>query len=527
MSKLNTKGTRPAPKKTYKAPAIKNVSLEMSQGVSANGNRQWNKEPLQHLYELTVSTLLGRDTFYRSSDQLVKNMEQKVREAVTLNALDFVANLAVHARVQMNIRSFPVMVVVQFAKAVRDQGKSYENMRRLVGDVIQRADQITDMYAYALEVFGSKNKIPMAIKRGVGDAFNKFGEYNFAKYNRDGSVKFRDVLRIVHPVAKDEKQGFIFEKIMKETLDTPYTWETELSKNGQLQPAERKTDKQLWTEIVQSGKLGYMALRMNVRNIVKAGVDDTVIRESVANVLADPARVAHSKQFPFSFIQARNAVKEVGGNRTIERALDQALEAAVANIPVLGVRPVIIIDKSGSMTQGRSTIPTFTPYQQASMLASMVIKAHRGVDNLAVIAFGSDAVIVDVNPDDSVSSIGQAIDRSRAGGSTNFGSALNLVSKLSFQPDVVFVFTDGEINALWNSRHNLPSTAIKIAVNFEAADSTPMPQREGWYPFSGFSEKMFIWLPLIREQQSIIEMLSQSYCGVEVFKQRTAEQMED
>lgn len=519
MSKLNVKGTRPTPKKTYTAPAVKNVPLETTKDVSMNGNVQWKKEPLQHLYELAVSTLLGKDTFYRSSDQLVKNMEAHVGEAVRVGALDYVANLAVHARVQMNIRSLPIMLVVQFAKVLRDENKQYENMRRLVNDVIQRADQINDMYAYALEVFGTKGKIPMAIKRGVGDAFNKFGEYNFAKYNRDGSVKFRDVLRIVHPTAKDEKQGFIFEKIMKETLTTPYTWEVELSRNGQLVPTERKSDKDLWTELLQSGKLGYMALRMNVRNIVKAGVDSDVLRACVADVLADPKRVAESKQFPFSFIQARGAVREAGGNRIVENALDKALDLSVNNIPVLGDNVAVIIDKSGSMTSGRSTIGGFTPYEQAVTLAAMVVKAHANVNNLEVIAFGSTATVVHgITATDSVNSIAEVIARSNVGGSTNFQAALAHLSRLNFKPDVVFVFTDGEINYLWETKDNIPKAAIKVAVNFNAADTTPMPQRDGWYALAGWSDKMFKFIPAIREKVTVVDLLSVPYVGAERMK---------
>lgn len=528
MSKLNVKGSRPVVRKTYKAPAVKKVPLETTRGVSMNGNVQWNKEPLQHLYELSVSTLLGKDTFYRSSDQLVKNMEAKVAQAVSMDALDYVANLAVHARVQMDVRSLPIMLVVQFAKSLRDQGKSYENMRALVRDVIQRADQINDMYAYALEVFGDKGKIPMAIKRGVADAFNKFGEYQFAKWNRDGAVKFRDVLRIVHPTAKDTKQGFIFEKIMKEALEVPYTWEVELSRNGQRPVSERKSDKDLWTELVQSGKIGYMALRMNVRNIVKAGVDGDVLREHVAGVLADPKRVAESKQFPFSFVQARAALSEVGGNRIVENALDKALELATANIPALGKKVVIIIDKSGSMVSGQSTARGWSPYQQAATLAAMLVKANADAEELEVIAFGSSASVVKgINPNDTIGSIVNVINSSREGGSTNFGAALNKLSVLNFHPDVVFVFTDGEINHLWGTKDNIPTKAIKVAVNFNAADTTPLPQRDGWYALAGWSDKMFKFIPAMREKVTVVDALSGSYIGAELMKAELRGEGED
>ena len=82
------------------------------------------------LYELTVSTLFGKGTYYKSGDQLVAQLKTHVKNAVGQDALDFVANLAIHARGEMNIRTIPIVLVVEFAKALRDQNKQYENMRR-------------------------------------------------------------------------------------------------------------------------------------------------------------------------------------------------------------------------------------------------------------------------------------------------------------------------------------------------------------------------------------------------------------
>jgi len=489
-------------------------------------------------------------------------MKTKLNEAVSMGAFDFVANVAIHARVQMGIRSLPIMLVVEFAKILADyrapytqqlndlrtqlakarsvakklelgdeiarvqaiaESFNYENMRRLVCDVIQRADQITDLYAYALEVFGGKGKVPMAVKRGVADAFNKFNEYHFGKYDRAGSVKFRDVLRIVHPTAKNEKQGVLFEKIMKETLATPYTWETELSKNGQLPKEERRSEAQVWTDLLESGKLGYMALRSNVRNIIKAGVDDEVIGVYVASVLADPKRVVESKQFPFSFIQARNAIQEVGGNTKIRNALDKALELSCRNIPMLGKKLALIIDKSGSMVQGVSTMPGFTPFDQAVTLAAMVVKAHADADDLAVIVFGSAAeTLTDINPNDSINSIANRIRQSKAGGGTQFDVALHALNQLGFKPDAVLVMTDGEINKLWiqgtRQLASIPSSTLKVVVNFQAANTTPFPIREGWYPIAGWSDKVFKWIPAIHQKVTVVDALCAPYAGAEAMK---------
>jgi len=242
MSKLNKKS---------KSTLIKKADVKMD--YSYNGNLQYVKSADQQLYELCVNSLYGKDTYYESNDDRLARMINCVNSVVKDKKYDFCANLAIYARGTMNIRSMPILLVVYFAKALRDKGVEYANMRAVVRDVIQRADQITDLYAVALSVFKEKGKIPMAIKRGVADSFCKFSEYQFQKYNRDGSVKLSDVLRIVHPKAFDALQGGVFERIRDDALATPYTWETQLSANGSLPKEKQKSKKQLWTELAMSG----------------------------------------------------------------------------------------------------------------------------------------------------------------------------------------------------------------------------------------------------------------------------------
>ena len=507
MSRLNPK-TQPVT--VVQVAAKHNLQL----GVSANGNLQFNKEPLQLLYELAVSTLFGKGTFYKSSDKLVQELRTNVREAVKMDALDYVANLAIHARGEMNIRTIPIVLVVEFAAALREQGKTYVNMRSLVRDVIQRADQINDMYAYSLDVFGDKKSIPMAIKRGVADAFNKFGTYAFAKYNRGDAVKFRDVLRIVHPIAKDSKQGDIFKKIMDESLEAPYTWEVELSKNGQLPLAEQKTKKDLWTELVKSGQIGYMALLRNMRNIVQAGLDPKVVQEFVADVISNPEQVAKSKQLIFDFVEAYKIIQPLDSK--LATAVSKAIDLSVANTPKIGEKLWLIVDYSGSMGNNDSIA-----INTSTLLASALLKANETADNLAVTMFGTRAkTIHGIDTNNSILGIQKELLSHRVGdiaGYTEFDAALAERAKLGFEPDTIIVFTDGEINRFPYAnlrRATGNSNVVKLAIDMSASSTTPLIRQEGWYSVAGWSSAMFKWIPAIRDKSSAVDQLSGPYKGL-------------
>lgn len=105
-------------------------------------------------------------------------------------------------------------------------------------------------------------------------------------------MKFRDVLRITHPNPKSKEVEELFRKILNDTLEIPYTWETELSSRGDT--------KEVWDELIASGRVGYMSLLRNLRNIIKSGADIT----PVLAVLSDSIQVKKSKQLPFRFFSA-------------------------------------------------------------------------------------------------------------------------------------------------------------------------------------------------------------------------------
>jgi len=517
MSRLNNKGINPA---------------NVNNAVSHNGNPQKLKGSEQALFEIVVSSIYGGDSFYEKAGDRLDRLKAAISNVVASGNLDFIANTAIYARTVFNMRTMPVVLTVLFAEALRAQKKEYANLRKLVGDVIQRADEITDLTAFALNTFGSKKALPIALKRGIADAFNKFGEYQFAKYNRDGEVKLRDALFITHPKAKSPEQGAVFERIRDQNLTVPYTWETELSKNGQLPQGERKSDKELWTELLKSDKLGYMALLRNLRNIHDAGVEDAVLTSKVYDVLADPAQVAKSKQLPFRFLTAYDNVKQFGSAK-LTRSLSKALDASFANTPVLGENVWIILDVSGSMqSMGYSygsgdRSQATAPIYKAAVFAAALFKTN-GVKNVKLTIFSDRANHLNINPEDSIMTIRDQIMKSVYGGGTNLDSALGLSKTLGFTPDAVVLLSDMQVDATWLAsaaqRINsmFPKDCAKVAFNFGAYESTPVGEICGWYQLAGWSERVFDFIPALRNSASIVTKLSKPYMGVGKVKNAAA-----
>jgi len=124
-----------------------------------------------------------------------------------------------------------------------------------------------------------------------------------------------------------------------------FTWEDTLSLAG------NKLDKGLvWKSTLPN--LGIMALIRNIRNLDEAGVSDKDVAPAIARI-SDPEQIAKSRQLPYRFYSAYKAVQE---SRSLRwgHALDLALNASLANIPVLGGRTLILVDTSGSMQRTMS-----------------------------------------------------------------------------------------------------------------------------------------------------------------------------
>lgn len=546
-------------------------------GVSGNGNVQYKKGPMNTLFESLVTTLYGKDSYYESANDKVKRMKDALAQVVKENGLkgaEFAGRVALFAREHMYIRTMPIVMVVELAKIMQERSQKlalitkqideaikadqpaqinigelamlYDGtqaagptlkalsvdelrdlrqslimnppvykIRDLVAGVISRADELTDLFAYALTVFKDSKKIPMGLKRGVADAFNKFDAYQFGKYNRKEGLTLRNLLRIVHPEPAGEENSAIFKKIMEETLDAPYTWEVELSRNGQLSAAEKKTDKQLWTELITregSGSLGYMAMIRNLRNMVQAGIDNDTWK-LVASRISNPKAVAKSKQLPFGFINAYDVAKENGVPNVVLNALQEATELSLANMPKLGERVWVILDCSGSM--GSSLSSSFgrtdsnTPIKVGAIFAAALSKAAKDSFEFKFTMFDDYAKHVDLNPRDSVFTNYAKIMNRNAGGGTNLQSAFDQKSKLGFEPDTVIVLSDMEVNRLSSRDADkiFKKECVKVAINLNSRDTTPLAEWKGWIQLAGWSPKIFQFVEFTRNSESIVQKL--------------------
>ena len=420
------------------------------QVVNYEGAPAYRLSPEWNLYTSVVTSSLS-DKFYETASERLEVLLDLIRK----NDPPFIARLAIYAREQMNLRSIPLVLAVELAKVHSGD----DLVCKIASRIIQRADEITELLAYyqlANERKDAKklNRLSKQLQAGLQNAFNKFDEYQFAKYNRDSEIKLRDALFLIHPKAKDDEQQLIFNKIVENQLQTPYTWETELSALGQnlfeTEEAKKEAFKKKWEELIDSGKVGYMALLRNLRNILEAEVSGQHIQR-VCETLSAKEKVLQSKQLPFRFLAAYRELSQISSGHAskIMNALEDAVKVTAENIAGFdeSTRVLVACDVSGSMQRAISPKSKVQNYD-IGLILGMLLKSR--CSNVVSGIFGDTWKIVNL-PDSGVLSNVDAFYKreGEVGYSTNGHLVVEDLLNRKKVMDKIMIFTDCQ---LWNSR---------------------------------------------------------------------------
>lgn len=498
------------------------LNREKNATVNHAGAKAYRLTPALELYTSVVTSTLS-DTFYEKVDDRLA----RIQALIAQNDAEFVAKLAVYTREQMYLRSMPLVLVTELAKI--HQGDNL--ISRAVGRVVNRADEITELLAYyqlanARNDTKKLNRLSKQIQKGLAEAFNKFDEYQFSKYNRDSAaVKLRDALFLVHPKAKSAEQQAIFDKIAKEELAIAQTWETTLSAVGQNDFASEdeklEAKSAAWEQLILEGKLGYMALLRNLRNIIEANVSHEAFEKACA-MLSNARAVANSKQLPFRFLSAYRELKIMNNGRVgqILSALELAVQHSAANIRGFdaNTRVVIAADVSGSMQRFISPKSTVQNFDIGLMLA-MLLQNRCG--HVVTGMFGDRWKIINMPKNNILANVMEFHRREgEVGYSTNGHLVVQDLINRRVVVDKIMIFTDcqlwnrdggGSISYAWKQYKAIAPNAKLYLFDLVGYGQTPINviADQNVFLMAGWSDKIFDILAAIEDGSNAVEVINQ------------------
>ena len=491
--------------------------------LNKEGVKAYAMTPEMELYTAVVTCALS-DKFYESKDDRMERIASLIRQVDP----EFVAKLAVYTRTQMNLRSIPMFLIVELAKT--HNGDSL--VKRTIEKTVLRADEIMELLmCYQLRNAEGKSikklgKLSRQVQEGLKSAFNRFDEYQFAKYDRSNlEVKLKDALFLVHPKAASPEQQAIFDKIVAGTLQTPYTWETQLSELGQKHFSTKEEKEAalgaLWEELIDSGKLGYMALLRNLRNIIQAKVSRAHI-EKVATMISDPEKVVKSKQMPFRFLAAYKELMGLKSSFTslMLAALENAVKASVVNLKGFGIDTDVLVaaDVSGSMFHTVSAKSSVMLYD-IGILLSMLLKSK--CKSVVSGMFGNTWKVLNL-PVENI--LANTIEMKRREGevgySTNGHTVIEYLLENDIKMDKVMIFTDLQmwdsgfhrlnIEKSWDEYRKKYPEAKLYLFDLNGYGQTPIRQtKKNVHLIAGWSEKIFDVLDAIENGEDALAVIKQ------------------
>ena len=292
------------------------------------------------LYRRILEKASGKTTQSRSS-----LYEELINESLDY---DYEGTLewAVTLRRDYFMRLNPQIIMVLAALHPKRQEFTKKNpglFNKVEQEVMMRADEPMVQLAYYLfKHNGDKNNIPSVLKRALATKLSSLRRYEVSKY-KSAEIGMINAVRITHA------NSWVLDELMRTGTvaveEKDDTWE------------RLRSDGKSWKEILDTIKIGHMALLRNLRGIATEFETNNPFpnsqseRQYILELMETLKKgVKNGKQFPFRYYSAYNAMKAHSYRYTpiILDALEECIDIAIDNLPKLPGRTMCLSDNSGS-----------------------------------------------------------------------------------------------------------------------------------------------------------------------------------
>jgi 60 kDa SS-A/Ro ribonucleoprotein len=408
----------------------------------------------EQLARTVMSCMLWEDTFYEDGVSIADRIVDLIPKVKSDDAYQ----IALDARNKSKLRHVPLLV----ARTMANIKGHKAFVGKLLPEIIQRPDELTEF----LSIYWKEKRQPLSsqVKKGLAEAFKKFSEYHLAKYNRNETVKLKDVLFLTHPKPKDQEQQDLWDRLVKGTIATPDTWEVELSAKG--------NNSDSWERLLKEKKLGGLALIRNLRNMEEKSVSKQLIKTAIAEMKVD-------KILPYRFIAAARYAP------AFEPELEQAMYRAIAEMQKLKGKTKLLVDISGSMEANLSAKSDMSRIDAACGLA---ILARELCDDVEIYAFSDHTKLI---PSRRGFALRDAINISQPHNGTMLGAAI--IHAQRTDANRIIVLTDEQ-------SHDAVSAPKGKGYMINVASNQNGVGYGSWTHINGWSESI---LDYIRESENM------------------------
>ncbi|ADU39266.1 vWA domain-containing protein [Variovorax paradoxus] len=478
--------------------------LPSANALNEAGGVAYALSPKHQLAQLAATGCLN-NTFYAHAQDQLDAVLALAREVDPV----FVAKTAVYARRAGHMKDMPALLAATLA--VRDVSLLAKVFPRVVdnGKMLRNFVQMLRSGAVGRKSLGTRPK------KLVQQWLLQATEAQLLNASVGNTPSLADVVKMVHPKPAEAWRAAWFAWL----IDRPYALEAlppvtqafeRFKRDRSLEvpdvPFQMLTalelDAQGWAQIAQRGS--WQMVRQNLNTFARHGVFELPgLAKAVAAKLRDPQAVAKARVLPYQLMAAFTATgAEVP--HVVKEALQDAMELALANVPVFEGRVVVCPDVSGSMSspvtghRGSAT-SAVRCIDVAALVAAAVLRRNA---DARVLPFETKVVSLQLNPRDSVMTNAAKL-AAVGGGGTSCSAPLALLNKEKAKADLVVLVSDNESWAdrargrgtttmqEWAAFKERNPTARLVCIDIQPYATTQAQERDDVLNIGGFSDEVF------------------------------------
>jgi len=472
--------------------------------INEAGGPAYLLSPEQALAQFASTGCLNTTFYATDAEQL-----DRVTTLAEPVSPEFVAKTAVYCRERGYMKDMPALLLAVLSR------RAPSLMDRVFDRVVDSPRMLRTFVQIVRSGATGRKSLGSAPKRCVRRWLDQRTDAAIFAASVGNQPSLVDIVRMVHPKPATPVREALYGYLLGRTTATEslpsIVREFEAYKAGDRMnvpdvPFQMLTaldlDTAAWCEIAR--RASWQATRMNLNTFARHGVfANRELVDLVATRLRDDDAIRRARAFPYQLLAAFRSVDDAVPNE-IRRALEDAMESAITNVPAIDGQVYVCPDVSGSMRSPVTgvRVGATTAMRCVDVAALVSAAVLRRNPTAEVLPFEQDVVSLRLSARDSVMTNAERL-ASVGGGGTCVSAPLALLNARKAAGDLVIVVSDNEswvdgsgargtaTMREWNAFRARNPRARLVLIDLQPYRTTQASERSEILNVGGFSDQVF------------------------------------
>lgn len=478
----------------------------IADAVNQAGGRAYALSDKHALAQYAATGCMSNTFYATAKDQL-----DTVRALVAKVEPEFVAKTAVYTRQHSHMKDMPALLLAELAS------RDGVLLEKVFGRVCDNGKMLRNFVQIVRSGTTGRRSLGTRPKRLVRRWLERRSDAQVLADSVGNDPALTDVLRMVHPKPDSDARRALYGYLLGKPHDAAAlptcvrAFEDFKAGRSDLVPdvpfqllTGGPLRESAWKAI--AARAGWQMIRMNLNTFLRHGVfDDAGLTKALAAKLAAPDEVRKARVFPYQLLMAYKQADDAVPKK-IRKALHDAMEVAIDNVPEVAGHAHVLLDVSGSMhspvTGSRKGATTAVRcVDVAALVAAAFLRKNQFTE---VMPFHDKVVACQLDERASVLDNAKRLAGLPSGG-TDCSAPLRELNRRKAKGDLVVFVSDNEswvdtrntyrrgtqVMEEWRVYKGRNPQARLVCIDIQPGATTQAPDRSDILNVGGFSDDVF------------------------------------